>query len=207
VDLNPPDEERNLTFELPEGWFVLEAELATRRAALDAEVAAWAAEATDRAPHREDLVEILWGFGMEADQKGALFAAVFWEPGEYGPIAANLMVFEGQRSVPESIEAEVAAALRDLAEPDPHDHGPRAVSEVRLPIGPAARVRFLASSPADRDEGVGAALVLDATQVWIPLPAEPSMLIITGTTPCLIAANDVAAVVDAVAASVRSVIS
>lgn len=197
----------NLTFDLPEGWFVLEADPSARRAALQADVERWESDASDRVPHRSELVEILWGFGADADAKGALFAAVFWETGEYGPVAANLMAFEGLRSVPDDIEAEVATALRDLAEPNPSDHGPREVSEAHLPIGPAARVRFLASSPADTEySGVsGPVLVLDATQVWIPLAGALPMLIISGTTPCLIAGDDLAAVVDAVAASLRYV--
>ena len=202
MELKSDEEPRTLTFDLPEGWFVLQADPSARRAALVADVEAWASEAVDRVAHRDELVDILTGFGAEADEKGALFAAVFWEPGEYGPTVANLMIFEGERSVPDSAEGEVAAALTELAHPDSYDHGPRDVSEQHLPVGPAARVRFLASSPADRDEG-GAALVLDATQVWIPLPGEPPMLIVSGTTPCLIAGDAVASVVDAVAASVR----
>lgn len=192
----------NLTLELPEGWFVLEPDPAARRAALVADVEAWASEAPERMAHRDELLEILSGFGVEAEEKGALFAAVFWEPGENGPTVANLMVFEGQRSAPDSVEAEIAAALRELEQADPNDHTAREIAEVHLPIGLAARVRFLASSPADRNEG-GAALVFDATQVWIPLPGEPPMVIISGTTPCLIAGDEIARVVDAVATSLR----
>jgi hypothetical protein len=192
----------NLTLELPEGWFVIEADPSARRTALVADVEAWAREAPDRMAHRKELVEILSGFGAEAEEKSALFAAVFWEPGENGPTAANVMVFEGERSAPDSVEAEVAAALVDLAQPDPADHGPRDVSQVQLPIGPAVRVRFLASSPDDRAEGEPA-LVLDVTQVWVPLQGQPPMVIISGTTPTLIAGDDVASVVDAVAGSVR----
>lgn len=202
MDVSATQRAGNLLLDLPDGWFVLEADPSARRAALVADVETWASEAVDRVAHCDELVEILSGFGNEADEMGAVFTAVFWEPGEYGPTVANLMVFEGERSAPGSGEAEVAAALRTLAQPDLHDHGPRDVSEQHLPIGPAARVRFLASSPGDRDNG-GATLVLDATQVWIPLTGEPPMLVVSGTTPCLIAGDAVAGVVDAVAASLR----
>jgi hypothetical protein len=203
MDLSAAPTAGGLALDLPEGWFHLEADRSVRHAAIQADVRAWAGDNSERASNVNDLVEILSALGTEADEKGALFASAFWEPGEYGPIIANLMVFRGRRTAPQSIEAEIGAALDSLARPDRSDHGPRDVSVVYLPIGPAVRLRFLASAPAGL-KASEPALVLDATQVWVPLPADPPMVVVSGTTPCLVAGDGVASAVDSVAASLRS---
>jgi hypothetical protein len=192
-----------LDLTMPEGWFALDADPTTRRAAMTAEVDAWAAGQRERMAHRGDLVEILLGFGKEADDKGALFAAVYWEPGDYGPTAANLMVLHGARQHPHSAQAEVTALVESLARPGPADYGRRHVTEVKLPLGSAVRLRLLATADADVDQGEPA-LILDATQVWIPLPDEPATVVVTASTPCLDAGDAVAGVVDAVAATLRA---
>ncbi|MGH8998902.1 MAG: hypothetical protein ACRDY7_05870, partial [Acidimicrobiia bacterium] len=87
-----------LELDLPEDWFVLDPDPADRTAALARDVHTWAGADPERRAHRDDLAAILAGFGEEADDQGALFAAVYWEPGEYGPTAANLMVLSGSRS-------------------------------------------------------------------------------------------------------------
>jgi hypothetical protein len=191
-----------LDLTVPDGWFVLDADPATRRAAIAADVEAWAAGQPERTANRDDLVEILLGFGQEADDKGALFAAVRWEPGAYGPTAANLMVLHAARNAPHDVEAEIAALVEGLGRPGAADYGPRDVSEVKLPLGPAVRLRLLATAEADVDQGEPA-LILDATQVWIPLPDRPAMVVVSGSTPCLDAGNAVADVVDTVAGSLR----
>lgn len=130
---------------------------------------------------------------------GALLAAAFWEPGKVGPVVAELLVLEGERSAPDDLEAEMASLLKILGQADASDLGPRDVRPAEHPIGQSARVRWLVDLA--RASGGESSAVRDVTQHWIPMGSGPtaSLLILSVTTTAIHVGDDVAAVADLVA--------
>jgi hypothetical protein len=183
----------------PDTWYVIDPDPATRRATAKGDVAARAEEFPEVAPFQDHVVDALLRFGEEAASMSALLAAAFWEPGAAGPVVAELLVLEGERSTPDDVEAETASLLQALNRMDPADLGPRDVSAVELPIGPGIRARWLVDL-ARAGDGESTA-IRDVTQHWIPVGSGPeaTMLILSVTTTALHVSDDVAAVADLVA--------
>lgn len=196
----------DLTVRVSAGWYVVDPERSTRRARAKADVAARAATGagpnTESPGYHDELVESLLGVGAEADQKGALFAAVLWEPGPAGPTVATLLVLEGRRRRPDSGDDEVACLLEGLIRPEPTDCATRDVRIVDLPIGPAVRLRLLCGV---RDPD-GAAGIVDATQFWVPFQPEDGgrMVIVSASTPALHAGDAIAAAAEDTARSLAT---
>jgi hypothetical protein len=70
-----------------------------------------------------------------------------------------------------------------------------------LPAGRAVRLRTLTRT----DEGVGHGdeVLVDLVQHWVPVPGHAAMVVLSGTTPCLDVADDLAAVFDRMAETLR----
>ena len=187
-----------LIVQTPESWYVIDPDPKTRHDTAETDVAARSLELPAIAPFQEVVVEGLLRFGAEAEAKGALFAAVFWEPGEIGPIVADLLVLEAERSEHDP-EAELASLRDALAGPEPADLGPRDISLVGIALGRSVRVRFLVD-PQGGDNGQSAD-VRGVTQHWIPLGSGPdaALVVISVTTTALHVGDAVAGVADLVA--------
>jgi hypothetical protein len=183
----------------PDTWFVIDPDPATRRATAKGDVAARAEGSPHLGPYEEHVVDALLRFGEEASSMGALLAAAFWEPTEGGPVVAELLALEGQRSDPDDLGAEIAALRKTLSRADPSDLGPRDVSETDHPVGRSVRVRWLVDL-ARAGDGTSSA-IRDVTQHWLPLGTGPGavLLILSVTTTAIQVADDVAAVADLVA--------
>ncbi|MEW6477213.1 MAG: hypothetical protein AB1679_33590 [Actinomycetota bacterium] len=190
-----------LDISLPDTWFAIDPDRSTRRASLEADVDEWTEGHPVLTALREELLQVLWEFAEEADALDALFAAMYWEPGEHGPTAANLMVLKGERNATD-VQTEINTLMEVLARPQIGDQSSREVSRIDLPIGPAVRLRGLGKAGHEPGEP---ALVIDVAQIWIPVEHELGMVVVTGTTPCLDVGDDVAEVVDTVATTVRYV--
>ncbi len=193
----PPAEPAwDFSLNIPDGWYVRDPELATRRASTERDVDRQIADDPALAPYREDLVEILLGFWLEADQKSAIIAATVWQIVEHTIVVANLAVLDGERQSPDSVESELAALERNLSRPEENDVGDRDVRLVALPAGRAARLRWLTGTEPDDD---GSTLVLDGVSYWVPVPGRAAMVVLNGSTPCLPFADELAAAFDSIA--------
>ena len=193
----PPAEPAwDFSLNIPDGWYVRDPELASRRASTERDVDRQIADDPALAPHREDLVEILLGFWLEADQKSAIIAATVWQIVDDTIVVGNLAVFDGERQSPDSVESELAALERNLSRPEEHDVGDRDVRLVTLPAGKAVRLRWLTETEPDDD---GSTLVLDGVSYWVPVPGHPATVALNGSTPCLPFADELAAAFDSIA--------
>jgi hypothetical protein len=191
----------DLVVQTPVTWYVIDPDRSTRRATAEADVSARMVEAPAFAPHRDEIVEGLMDLAEEAEDKGALFAAAYWDPTDAGPLIADLLILEGRRACPDDPDAEIADLLEALATPAKPDLGPREVSTVDLPIGTAVRVRVLLDLSGTTRGGP----VKDVTQHWVPLGRDGhgagEMVIVAASTPTLHLSDEVAGVCDRAASS------
>ncbi|MEW6474856.1 MAG: hypothetical protein AB1679_21610 [Actinomycetota bacterium] len=171
------------SIELPGGWYAYDPDPQTRPESIVGQVDARIEFEPHLAAVRTQLIEIVTQFAEDADEAGARLGAIFWEPGDPGAVAAQLMVLDGARVVTDSVDGEVADLLDRLARPLETDVGPRDVTRVELPAGPAARIQLLART-VNAGPG-GADYVLDLIQFWVPAPAHPTNVVVAGETPCL----------------------
>jgi hypothetical protein len=180
-----------ITLSPPPGWYAIDSDPVTREASAVRDVAERAASVPEIGPYQAEVVQALVRFGADADEKGALFCAVLWEPDPSGPVVASLMVVQVEHEGAGDAVAEIEAIKKTLASPHDTDVGPRTVSEVRLPIGPAARLRVLVMA----DERGEPAVVFDTAQLWVPLrdaTGGATTLAVVATTPALHAGDLVA---------------
>jgi hypothetical protein len=94
---------------------------------------------------------------------------------------------------PGTIEALLAgaAAATEL------DVRPREAAPVKLPAGPAVRVRCLRRSGPDDD------LLVDVVEHWVPVPGHRDVVLLRGSTPCLDLGDELATVFDRVAGTLE----
>jgi hypothetical protein len=153
------------------------------------------------APVRQWLIDLLVGFWRDAHAFDALTAATLYEPGEPAALAANLTVVFGRRQAPGSVTAEIDTLLASLTAAKGNDVGQRDIVTVDLPAGRAVRLRALTRT----DEGGGEPdeVLIDLVQHWVPVPGHRAMIVLSGTTPCLDLADDLAAVFDGIAESLE----
>lgn len=187
----------NVSVVVPKSWCPSDPDPATRAASTAAAVDRRIAADPELAGARRELIDILLGFAETADEKGALVAATLWEPGDYAPTVANVMVLAAATPEPPGIDTLVEA----LARPAASDAGPRDVQEMQLPAGPAVRLRLLTATEGPPDEP---SVVLDAIQHWIPVPGCPGeAAVVSSSTPCLDVGDALATLSDEIAISVR----
>jgi len=139
---------------------------------------------------REALVEMLLGFWGDADDEGALAAAVLWEPGSPAAIAANLTVvgYSHASGLQELCASAVGATKFDVRK--------REVMIVELPAASAVRVHALRrSSPRDDHSD----LLIDVVEHWIPVPGTADVLVLKASTPCLEVADELGIAFDDIA--------
>lgn len=170
----------DFSISFPDRWFVRDNDLATRRRTTEEAVEAYLGERSDVSVDPRWMVEMLLGLAADADDKGALIAANLWDMADGIVVMANLMVFEGDRQAPESVDAELANLVDALSRPDTGDVGEREPTVVHLPAGRAAYLRMLAESGADER---GDTLLLDTVQYWLPVPDRRDCVFISGSTP------------------------
>lgn len=187
---------------IPEGWILLERDLALRSEATAQAVDAEVADNAALAPFRDLMIKELLAFADEADSKWAIIAARLWTLAGDVTVLADLMVFEGRRDVPDSAEDELVSLVRILNRPKPGGIGDPDVQVVELSGFRAVRVRRLAENEPDDD---GSSLVLDLVEYWVPVPGHPDMVILAGSTPTLSLADEVAETFDAIAATLELV--
>lgn len=187
---------------IPEGWILLERDLALRSEATAQAVDAEIAREPALAPSRDYMIKELLGLADEADSKWALIAARLWSLAGDVTVLADLMVFEGRREVPDSAEDELVALVGTLSTARPWEIGEPDVQVVELPSAKAVRVRRLVEN---EPEGDGSTLVLDVVEYWVPVPGHPDMVILSGLTPTLSLADQVAETFDAIAATLELV--
>jgi hypothetical protein len=191
----------DFSIELPGGWYAYDPEPETRADSIRAQVDL----RIDIEPHlevvRSQLIDIVSQFAEDADHAGARLGGIWWEPEEAGAVVAQLMVLDGVRGVTDSVDGEIVELLKRLADPLETDVGPRALSRVDLPAGPAARIQLLArANNADPDDGEFA---LDVIQFWVPAPAHPINVVVAAETPCLDLDVEFAEAIDAIAATLE----
>ena len=184
------------SLELPPGWYLWDPDTVTRAETTRRAVEAHIGGDPELAPFVDRVVEIVIGFGREAEQRGAVAAATLWQRCEGAPVAANLMAFCGERSVDEDA-GEIASRL---LRPSPDDLRPRQVTEVELPAGRAARLGLLTTTVGEPGEPE---VLMEAVQYWVPVPDQPEVLLLSCSTPCLDAADELTAAFDDIAASLR----
>jgi hypothetical protein len=149
---------------------------------------------------RGEIIERMFGFAGEANEKQAMVAASLWTVVDGTEAAANMMVFSAARDASQSVEDDVARVERELSTPDPDDVKDREVSVVDLPAGKAVRLRVLTKTPSEDGE---AGLVVEVVQYWLPVPDAGHSLIVSCTTPCLVYGDELTAVFDSIAGSLQ----
>jgi hypothetical protein len=173
---------------VPPGWYLYDPDPDTRLdstlKAVDSRIEA----VPEVAPARQALVDVVLGLWRDADDQGALAAAVLWEPAPRAAVAASLTVLAFSDG-PGTIEALLAGASAATG----LDVGPREAAPVELPAGAAVRVRCLRRSGPDDD------LLVDVVEHWVPVPGHRDVLLLRGSTPCLDLGDELAAVFDRVA--------
>jgi hypothetical protein len=115
---------------------------------------------------------------------GCQLAAVAWDPdGAQQPHAVlqvSLTPWQPSGADP------LAALAGELAADRPGDVGPRTVSRVDLPAGPAVRVRVIADGGAD---AARRQVVSDVVQYWLPLP-ERGLAVVAATSTAILTDGD-----------------
>lgn len=186
---------------VPTDWYAIGPDAATRRDTALRDIAARVEAQPELAKYADQIADALVAFGADAEELGALACGALWELTPKGPVVANVMVFLVEPLSLGGEDAEMAAILQTLALPRDADIGPREVSTLELPAGPAAQVRFLRAA----DEEGAPRVVFDDTQIWIPLPDSPDgpvTLVVNATTPSLDAGDRVAEAASLIAQSV-----
>lgn len=186
---------------VPGDWYTIGGDPATRRELARRDIAARTEAHPELAKYQDEIADLLVAFGADAEEYGALSCGALWEPTPYGPVVANVMLLLAEPLGAGTPEAEVDAIAQTLAAPSEGDIGPREVTKVDLPVGPAACVRFL----READEDGAPRVVFDETQIWIPLPGLPDgpiTLVVSTTTPSLDAGDRVAEAASLIAQSV-----
>ena len=170
----------DFSISFPDRWFVRDNDHATRRGTTERAVARYLAERPDASIDPDWMVETLLRMAADADDKGPLIAANLWDIADGIVVTGNVMVFEGDREAPESVDAELANLLQALSQPEEGDVGERRPAIVELPAGRAAYLRMLAESGADER---GDTLLVDTVQYWLPVPDRHDCVFISGSTP------------------------
>lgn len=187
---------------VPADWYAIGPDAATRRETALRDIAARAEIQPELTKYADQIADVLVAFGADAEELGALACGALWELTPQGPVVANVMVFLVEPLSPGDEDSEMAAVLETLSLGRDTDIGPREVSTIELPAGPAAQVRFLRAV----DEEGAPRVVFDDTQIWIPLPESPDgpvTLVVSATTPSL---NDADRVAEAASQVARSVV-
>jgi hypothetical protein len=182
---------KDIDVSVPADWYAISADAATRRETALRDIAARAETQPELATYADHIADVLVAFGADAEEHGALACGALWELTPQGPVVASVMVLLVESLGQGSADAELNAIAETLASQRATDIGPREVSMMALPVGPAAQVRFLRAA----DEDGAPRVVFDDTQVWIPLsgpPDGPVTLVVTATTPSLDAGDRVA---------------
>ena len=185
----------HVTLAFPPRWYAYDPDPTSRLDSTKAAVDDRIRETPALAPARLALMDMLLGFWAEADEQGALAAAVLWEPGDPAAVAANLTV------VAYSDAPELEALKAGAAGAPGKDVRPRDVTTVDLLAGPAVRVRALRSSGQDGSRD--AELLVDVVEHWVPVPGHSDVLLLRGSTPCLDVADVMADVFDQIAGTLE----
>jgi len=187
-----------VTFELPPRWYWWDPddpEAATARD-LDARIAQRPAVA----PARHILLAVLLRLWDDAADEQAIAAGALAEPAPDGIVLATLVAMAAERTHPRDEDREIAAVLELLRTDSPFDVRPREVAVVDLPAGRAVRLKRVArTDTAGSGESEG---VVGMVPRWVPLRDEEALLVLAGSTPCLVAADELETVFDSVARSV-----
>lgn len=175
---------------IPDGWYLREPDLSSRAQSISEFADSLIEADPELASQRAEMIERYSTFSADADEKSALIAAMLWEPHDEVPIAADLRVHEAEREIADDLDAELARLKEVLSVTEQGDLGPREVSVVDLPAGRAVRVRLLTQTDPDFD---GSTIALDVVQYWVPVPGQPDTVLISGSTPNLVFAEDIVA--------------
>lgn len=204
------DEPPDFSVRVPESWYELDLDAKGSKARIEQAVDEQVRADPLLASARGAIIERLLGFAADARDKGALACATLWTIIDNVEVAANVMVFSVSRDSPPDLETELSGLEAQLGRRSSVDVGDRFVERVTLPAGAAIRLRVLAESSvepasngrAHAGEG-GGGIVVDTVQHWLPVPDAEHTLLVSGTTPCLAYGDDLAAVFDSIAASLR----
>lgn len=187
----------------PDGWFELcfDSDLRRRRQVVRRRVDARVRVDPALAEGRDSLVEWVLGVSAEADAMGALLGAVSLDLVDGVEVTNHLVLYEAEGPAGSdegqpggSIDGLVAA----LGRPTDVDVGGRDVGVAELPAGKAVRLRWMTETDADAD---GNAAILDGVQYWLPVPGTAVVLVLSGSTPTIVAGDDLVEAVDAIALS------
>ncbi len=152
------------------------------------------------APSRDVLVKALATFAVEAGQRGAA-AAAFLATLESGiPVLGELLAIS-LRGAAADVNAELDVLAANLRKGREGDITPREVEIVDLPAGRAIRVRLI----GDLVDPRGRETAVDSVQYWVPVVHEHGhdVLLLSGGTPTLAAAEQFATTFDEIARSLR----
>ena len=196
----PLGEGWDFTIEIPEGWYIRDPDRSTREQGINEFTDAAIAADPDRADQRAEMIDRFLTFAADADDRSAIIAAMLWEPSDEVPIAADVRIHEAERDAPDDLDQELARLVQQLSQVERGDLGPREAQIVDLPVGPAVRLRLLTQTDPDRD---GSTVALDVVQHWVPVPEQPDLVVISGSTPNLVAADDIVAMFDQIASTMR----
>jgi len=178
---------------IPDNWYLRDPDLTTREASAVEFVEGLIADQPELAPWRADMLDRFRVFGNDADSKGAIIAAMLWQPAAEDLIAADLRIHEAERSAPASVDEELEMLRETFAKPEDGDLAERDVQVVELRAGRAVRLRVLSeSAPGDEGETIA----LDVVQHWVPVPRYPDMIVLSTTTPNLVRADEIFEAVD-----------
>ncbi len=155
------------------------------------------------APGRDRLVEWVLGVSAEADAKGALIGAVSLDLLDGVEVINHLVLYEAEGPSqagdgrPQRSIVDLVAALE---RPTETDVGGRDVDIVELPAGRAVRLRWMTETDSDPE---GNAAILDGVQYWLAVPGTEVVLVLSGSTPTMVAGDDLVEAVDVIAQSLR----
>lgn len=186
---------------LDEAWLELPLADPAGLADLASEIDAHVARHPDLAEQRQRLLDLGSALTVDAVERGAQRAAVRWLPHpELGVTStATLHLFVIDRPDAGPVDAELDRLGAELAQRRPTDHSDPSVERRRTPAGNALRVQVVSQTDPSSGDGDPRAALLETVQYWLPVPGQPSTLLLHFATPTLGLADDLVAEFDEVA--------
>lgn len=184
----------------PADWTDLDLAPATRRRSADRLVGLLAGPDAGASAVRDEVTSLLLGAAEDAAAHGAFFASLLSDVVEGHPVSASLVV--SLRSDAGDGEAGDLDALAEQLRlrPGPGAAAPQ-TAVVRLPAGPAVRLRSRATARAGGTGGGAGRIEVESLQYFVPVPGGGDLLALSFSTPNLALADSFVELFDAMAES------
>jgi hypothetical protein len=187
---------------LDERWFDLPLDRDAALAELEPLVDAQVERQPELSRHRQRLLDALPTAIEEANEQGAIHAAIRWvhHPRLDEVSLATMCMIVFDRARPGPVADELDALQAGLIKHHATDRGRRTVERRHTGGGEAVRLHVITETGPGRDQhDEGRTVLLETVQYWLPVPGQADTLLVQFATPNLGMGEELVAEFDTIA--------